>query len=82
MSAPKILQKEAAFNAAALEPLLQAMAVAEKDKFGNFSLFSIPFLEKENLNWILKLNLFICSPPLAKIFVETDFIQWRFLTRM
>ena len=47
--APKILQKEAAFNRAILEPLLVCMAAATRDKFGNFSLFSIPALEKENL---------------------------------
>lgn len=48
--APKIMQKEVAFNSATLVPLLKAMSVSEKDKFGNFSLFSIPNVEKETLS--------------------------------
>ena len=47
--APKILQKEAAFNMPILEPLLVSMAAAPRDRFGNFSLFSIPALEKQKL---------------------------------
>lgn len=50
--APKILQKEAAFNMMILEPLVACMAASPLDKFGNFSLFSIPDLEKQNLIYI------------------------------
>lgn len=46
---PKVVQKEVAHNAEVITPILMAMEQAKRDRFGNFSMVSLPLLEQQLL---------------------------------
>ena len=62
---PSLTQPEIAFNDFVIKPLLVQMAAGKRDRFGNFSLFTIPDLEQQNLVAILQhlLSLLASSFP-------------------